>query len=270
MKDKLFVVQLGSPKSPKASDVRPYLKDFLGDPRVIDINPWLWKIILYLFILPFRPKKSGEAYARIWNEQDQSFPLITNTFDYAEGLDKRLTDVDVNASFLISEPRLRHQIAHRAGEKGLENERWIIFPQFPQNCEATTASVWDQLTMGMEKLQVMPDLVWINSFHRSKAFIDCSVRIIHEYIESFTSKGKRPDVLLISFHGIPKRRIIQNNDPYFRHCLETYELIKQNLKLGEIELRWSFQSRFGSEEWLTPYTDEWKKTYCCLLSKFCC
>ena len=157
---------------------------------------------------------------------------------------------------MISEPRLRNVISDRAGDKGLESERWIIFPQFPQNCEATTASVWDQLSMGMEKLQVMPDLIWINSFHRSKAFIDCSVRLIHENLDELIKKGNRPDILLISFHGIPKRRIIQNNDPYFRHCLETYELLKQNLKLDGIEICWSFQSRFGGEEWLTPYTDE--------------
>jgi ferrochelatase len=256
VKDKLFIVQLGSPKTPKTKDVRTYLRDFLGDPRVIDLNPFLWKIILYLFILPFRPKKSGKAYKRIWDEENKSFPLISITNEYAQKLSEKLDNIEVFSTFLISEPRLRHVIADQAGKSGIEQERWFIFPQFPQNCEATTSSVWDMVSMGMAKLPIMPELVWINQFHRSKAFIDSSVQVVQEALEKLKLEKKSVDVLLISFHGIPKRRIPQNNDPYFLHCMETYTLLKNHLKLGDIKLTFSFQSRFGTEEWLTPYTDE--------------
>ena len=256
MKDRIFIVQLGSPKSPKVKDVRVYLKDFLGDPRVIDLNPLLWKIILYLFILPFRPKKSGEAYGRIWNEKTKSFPLIDYTNEFSRKIAEHIPDADVESCFLISEPRFSDVVAQNGKKSKLSDERWIIFPGFPQNCEATTSSVWDMFSKGMSRLNIMPDVLWINNYHRSKAFIDSSANLIHEYFEKYKKENFHVDILLISFHGIPKRRIPQNNDPYFLHCMETFYILKKILSVGETKVICSFQSRFGSEEWLKPYTDE--------------
>lgn len=252
MAEKIKVVlgQLGSPKSTKVSHVREYLREFLGDPRVVDINPLLWKIILNLFVLPFRPKRSAEAYGRIL--QKDGFPLITNTEKVAQALRSKLDkNLELNHVFLLSHPRLGEVLdAWEKEDVSTRAQRVLILPQFPQYSESTIASVVDAVSGELKKRVNIPSFGIVNSYHRSRAFIDHSVRKIEESLKL------RPDMdeLVISFHGIPTRRVLEKKDLYLLHCLETYELIREKLS-PKIPISMTFQSRFGSEVWLGPYTD---------------
>jgi ferrochelatase len=250
-KIKVILGQLGSPKSTKVKDVRDYLREFLGDPRVVDINPLLWKIILNLFILPFRPKKSAALYARIL-EKD-GFPLITNTEKVAKAL-KPLLDpnLELDHIFLLSHPRANVVLdAWEQEDISTRAQRVLVLPQFPQYSEATIGSVVDALAGQFKNRVNIPTFSVVSSYHRSKAFINHSARKIEESLKS------HPDIqeLVISFHGIPLRRVLKKKDVYLLHCLETYELIKEQLQLT-IPVSMTFQSRFGSEVWLGPYTDK--------------
>ncbi len=253
MSEKIKVVlgQLGSPKSTKVSDVRAYLKEFLGDPRVVDINPILWKIILNLFVLPFRPKKSAEAYSRIL--QKDGFPLITNTEKVANSLKPLLdNNLELNHIFLLSSPRAKDVLDEWEREEvSTRAQRVLVLPQFPQYSEATIASVVDALGGEFKGRVNIPSFTVLNSYHRSKAFIDHSVRKIQESLELH----KDINEIVISFHGIPLRRVLKKKDLYLLHCLETYELIKERLNTT-LPMAMTFQSRFGSEIWLGPYTDK--------------
>jgi ferrochelatase len=249
-KIKVVIGQLGSPKSTKVSDVRSYLREFLGDPRVVDINPWVWKLILNLFVLPFRPKRSAQAYSRIL--APEGFPLITNTVKVADSLRPKLdSNLELNHAFLLSHPRVgdvlddweKEDIYTRA-------QRVVVLPQFPQYAESTIGSVVDGVGSEFKKRVNIPSFTVLNSYHRSHAFIDHSIRKIQETLSS----NSGVEELVISFHGIPLRRVLEKKDLYLLHCLETFELIKSGLHLS-IPVSMTFQSRFGSEVWLGPYTD---------------
>lgn len=250
-KIKVVIGQLGSPRSPKVSDVRAFLKEFLGDPRVVDINPILWKIILNLFVLPFRPKRSAEAYSRI--ATPEGFPLVTNTVKVANALRPQLDpNLEINHCFLLADPRVstvfdeweKEDIYTRA-------QKVLVLPQFPQYAESTIGSVVDVLGKDLHSRINIPTLTIVSSYHRSVAFIDNSVRKINESFKA------NPDIdqLVISFHGIPLRRVLQKKDLYYQHCVETYELIRERLSI-DVPIAMTFQSRFGSEIWLGPYTDK--------------
>lgn len=250
-KTKVILAQLGSPKSTKVSDVRAYLKEFLGDPRVIDINPFVWKIILNLFVLPFRPKRSAQAYARI--EEKEGFPLVLNTERFARALRPRLEpNLELNHVFLLSHPRLKDVLDEWEQEPASTRaQRVVVLPQFPQYSESTIGSVIDAVGGELKKRVNIPSLTVLSSYHRSRAFIDNSVRRIREVLAADSAIEE----LVLSFHGIPLRRVLEKKDVYLLHCLETFELIKHQLDL-DIPVSMTFQSRFGSEVWLGPYTDQ--------------
>ncbi len=253
-KTKVVIGQLGSPKSTSTKDVRSYLREFLGDPRVVDINPTLWKIILNLFVLPFRPKKSAALYSRIWDEKTKSFPLISISESFVEKLEAKLKsdEVEFNLCFLLSDPRPIDVFG--AWEQEPERTRAdqvLLLPQFPQYSESTIASVFDVVARDAKNLVNFPNINFVRSYHNAKCFIDCYVRNIKAELE------KGYDDLVISFHGIPLRRVIQKKDIYYQHCYETFYLIKERLDIADDEMHFTFQSRFGSEQWLGPATDEY-------------
>lgn len=255
-KTKVVFVQLGSPKSTKIKDVRAYLREFLSDPRVIDLNPFFWKIILYCFILPFRPKRSAALYKRIWD--GTGFPLIKITEKFTAKVRSYVghPQVEVEHAFLLSNPRLS------AVWDGWEKDprpatKLLAIPMFPQYSESTTVSGIDGLFHEIKKRARVPELQVMTNFHRSKAFIDHSAKQIDREIKKLKEGGKSLDRLLLSFHGIQKRRIKDKGDSYYQHCFETFSLITERLKEIEKEkIVMTFQSRFGSEEWLTPYTED--------------
>lgn len=254
-KTKVVFVQLGSPASPKISDVRSYLKEFLGDPRVVDINPLLWKIILNLFVLPFRPKNSAKLYSRIWDGKD--FPLRTITKSFRDKINSFNEDgeLEFDYAFLLCPPKVSD--VWDSWERDLETNnnpatKLLVIPMFPQYSESTIASGMDFFFSELKNRVKIPPFEFFTNFHRSKAFIENSALKINEHLNQ-----NKPDSLIISFHGIPKRRVIYKGDDYFKHCYETFWLIKNRVDgIHPSRIFMTFQSRFGSEEWLTPYTDE--------------
>ena len=261
-KTKVVFVQLGSPEAPTPRALRKYLAEFLGDPRVIDINPWVWKLILYGFVLPFRPRKSAALYARIWD--GESFPLITNTEGFTDRVREALKTIDpegyveVNHAFLLSPPYV-HEV-YDSWEDDLRNgtgaTKLMVIPMFPQYSESTIASGIDALGKELSKRVKIPTFEVITNFHRTHAFIDNSVRQVDSRLEELKTRGVTVDRLMISFHGMQKRRIVEKGDDYYRHCYETYRLIVDRLQhIDPDQTVMTFQSRFGSEEWITPYTE---------------
>ena len=262
-KTKVVFVQLGSPENPSPKALRKYLRNFLSDPRVIDINPIIWKIILYCFVLTFRPKKSAKLYERIWD--GKNFPLITNTEQFTNKIRDELKNIDsnnyveVNHAFLLSPPYVNE--VYDSWEEDLKNgvgaTKLLVIPMFPQYSESTIASGIDALAKEISKRVKIPTFEVITNFHRTHAFIDNSVRQIESKINALKKKGINLDSLVISFHGMQKRRIIEKNDDYHRHCYETFKLITNRLtSIDSSNAVMTFQSRFGSEEWITPYTDD--------------
>ena len=253
-KCKVILVQLGSPESPKVSDVRVFLKEFLGDPRVVDLPRLFWNFILYLFVLPFRPAKSARAYSRIWD--GDGFPLVKITNNFAKKIAEKMPPhIEVHSCFLLGKGRLNEILD--AWEKEPNDDRAqkvYVIPQFPQYSESTTASGLDAVGKELSTRSVIPRFEFITNWQRLKPFIDGSCRQIRETFD------KNPfDTLVLSFHGLPKRRILFKDDPYYLHCYETFELIKRQLvegdsKFKDMKIQIAFQSRFGSEEWLTPDT----------------
>ncbi|HAN30867.1 MAG TPA: ferrochelatase [Myxococcales bacterium] len=262
-KTKVVFVQLGSPEAPTAKALRKYLREFLSDPRVIDINPWVWKIILNCFVLPFRPKKSAELYARIWD--GSSFPLITNTANFTEGVRQALGDLDpeghveVNHAFLLSPPFVDdvYDSWEQDLKDGVGATKLMVIPMFPQYSESTIASGVDALAKVLSRRVKIPTFEVITNFHRTHAFIDNSVRKIDAKLSELKENGVQVDRLLVTFHGMQKRRVVAKGDDYYRHCYETFRLIVDRLEgIEPWQAIMTFQSRFGSEEWITPYTEQ--------------
>ncbi len=260
MKNKVKVVigQLGSPASPSTSDVRVFLKEFLGDPRVVDLPRFFWAIILNFFVLPFRPKKSAEAYSRIW--EDGKFPLIENTKLFASEVSKHLdSNIELDYAFLLSEPRVS-TIFKSWEEEDFHTraKKLVVLPQFPQYSESTVASVVDNISKTFEHAVNIPSYEVVSSYHKLKSFIDLSAAKIQSYLDT-----EKPDELVISFHGIPLRRVLQKKDEYYFQCYETFVLLRDQINFDNKKIHFTFQSRFGSEQWLGPATDE----YTCDLAK---
>ena len=261
-KTKVVFVQLGSPSEPTPRALRKYLREFLGDPRVIDINPWLWKLILNFFVLPFRPKKSAKLYERIWD--GKSFPLISNTKKFTQNVKSELKKIDpkgyveVNYAFLLSPPYVNevYDSWEEDLKRGVGATKLLVIPMFPQYSESTIASGIDALAKELSKRVKIPTFEVITNFHRTHAFIDNSVKIVDKKLNELKKLGKKIDSLIITFHGMQKRRIVNKGDDYYRHCFETFCLITNKLKnIKPSQCLMSFQSRFGSEEWITPYTE---------------
>jgi len=262
-KTKVVFVQLGSPKDPSPKALRKYLRNFLSDRRVIDINPIIWKIILYCFVLTFRPKKSAKLYERIWD--GNSFPLITNTKEFTDNIREELKTIDpngyveVNHAFLLSPPYVNeiYDSWEQDLKDGIGATKLLVIPMFPQYSESTIASGIDALAKELSKRVKIPTFEVITNFHRTHAFIDNSVLQIESKIKELKDKNIHLDSLVISFHGMQKRRIVQKKDDYHRHCYETFKLITNKLNnFDSKNVFMTFQSRFGSEEWITPYTDD--------------
>lgn len=251
-KTKVVLAQLGSPKSLSIKDVRSYLREFLGDPRVVDINPTVWKIILNLFVLPFRPKKSAEAYGRIY--ENGRFPLIVNTENLAKAMRPQMNEgIELEHCFLLSSPRVGDVLdCWEKEDFKTRADHVLVLPQFPQYSESTIASVYDQIGKELHGRVNIPSLSVVASYHKLKAFIDLSAEKIQKTLDAHS-----PDALLLSFHGIPLRRVLQKKDEYYRHCYETFRLIRDNLNFPSEKVHFVFQSRFGSEQWLGPATDEY-------------
>jgi len=250
----LLLVNLGSPDAPTASAVRRYLAQFLHDYRVIDTSRWIWCPILHGIILRVRPAKSAKAYASIWSEPDGvdggEAPLVRITRAQVAGVQARLGDsVHVETAMRYGNPSIG------AGLNALKAKgctRIAILPLYPQFAGATTASVYDGVAMALEERMDVPELRFMRHYYDDPRYIKALAASIDEHIDELDWE---PDAIITSYHGLPQS-YVDKGDPYQDECLQTTELLRAEMGLGEDKLFATFQSRFGPKAWLQPYTDK--------------
>ena len=244
----VLLVNLGTPDSTKWLDIRRYLKEFLSDKRVIEVNPFLWKIILNLFILNLRPSKTAKAYKEIWMKKEDMSPLRYFTIMQTKKLLDRISSKDVIVDYAMryGNPSIKSKIfkLHEAG-----CEKLIILPLYPQYAAATTATVCDEVYRVLMKMRWQPSLQIIPHYESEPLYIKALSNSLKTKISELEWK---PDLILASYHGIPQK-YFDKGDPYHCYCHKTSRLLSENFKT--IEIRTTFQSRFGPEAWLKPYTD---------------
>jgi ferrochelatase len=245
----VLIVNLGTPDSTSWLDVRKYLKEFLSDRRVIEVNPLIWQIILNLFILTLRPSKSAHAYKKIWFEETNESPLLYYTRSQSNKLSSKVANENIIIDFAMryGNPSISSKL-NILKDKGCENI--IVLPLYPQYAAATTATVCDEVYRSLMKMRWQPSLQIIPHYESEPLYIDALVKSIRTKIETVNWK---PDLIMASYHGIPKS-YFDKGDPYQCYCQKTTRLIKE--KFTGIEVQTTFQSRFGPREWLKPYTDK--------------
>ncbi|WP_213949304.1 ferrochelatase [Luteibacter sp. dw_328] len=252
----VLLVNLGTPEAPTAAAVRPYLAQFLGDPRVIEYPRLLWLAILHGVILRVRPKRSAHAYARIWTEQGS--PLRVGSEALAAALQaelgrRRPGPIRVALAMRYGKPAVAETIAQLQRE-GVR--RLLVLPLYPQYSATSTGSVFDAVADAVKGLRWPPELRQINDYHAEPGYIAA----LADSVRAHWDRHGRGEKLLMSFHGIPER-YVRNGDPYFCQCHATARLLREALGLSEVEAPLSFQSRVGRERWLHPYTDETVKVF---------
>ena len=250
----LLIANLGTPDGTDYWSMRRYLNEFLSDRRVIDYPAWKWQPILQLMILSRRPFTSGAAYRSIWNEERNESPLLTITRSQAEKLAERMRArfggrVVVDFCMRYGNPSTREKVAELV-DKGCE--KILFFPLYPQYAGATTATANDEFFRALMKLPNQPAVRTVPAYYGEKAYVAALAQSVER---AYAAAEIRPDVLVASYHGMPERYRDQG-DPYYGQCLESSELLRQALGWAEGEIVTSFQSRFGPEEWLKPYTVE--------------
>ena len=245
----VLLINLGTPDSTGWWDIRKYLKEFLSDRRVIEVNPIIWQIILNLFILTFRPSKTAHAYKQIWRKDTNESPLLYFTKKQSDELNRKIGSENIVVDFAMryGNPSIKSKL-HKLKDKGCENI--IIFPLYPQYAAATTATVCDEVYRSLMKMRWQPSLQIIPHYESEPLYIDALVSSIEKKIKTLKWK---PDLIISSYHGIPKT-YFDKGDPYHCYCHKTTRLIKEKFK--KVEIKTTFQSRFGPQEWLTPYTDK--------------
>ena len=245
----VLLINLGTPDSTNWWDIRKYLKEFLSDRRVIEVNPILWKFILNLFILTFRPSKTAHAYKKIWRKQSNESPLLFFTRNQAHKLKVKMKNDNIIIDFAMryGNPSIKSRL-DMLKEKGCENI--IILPLYPQYAGATTATVCDEVYRCLMKMRWQPSLQIVPHYESETSYIRALINSIEKKIKEINWK---PDLIISSYHGIPKS-YFDKGDPYYCYCSKTTRLMKE--MFSKIEIQTTFQSRFGPQKWLTPYTDK--------------
>ena len=252
----VLLVNLGTPDAPTPSAVRRYLKQFLSDPRVVEIPRIVWWCILNLIILPIRSKASAKKYASIWMQGSASgSPLLVHSKNQALALEKRLLSqgkqVIVELAMRYGQPSLE-SVLNKLRDAGVS--RLLVLPLYPQYSATTTASTFDEVFRILMTWRNQPELRLVKHYHDHPAYIQA----LKEQVEASWQLNGRPnfaqgDKLIFSFHGVP-RRTLDKGDPYHCECHKTGRLLREALGLSAEEALVTFQSRFGKAEWLKPYT----------------
>ena len=245
----VILINLGTPDSTSWWDVRRYLKEFLSDRRVIEVNPFVWQIILNLFILTFRPSKTAKAYKEIWMQKENMSPLRYYTLMQTKKLRERFDNnkIVVDYAMRYGNPSIK-SIMTKLQQEGCENI--IVLPLYPQYAAPTTATVCDEVYRTLLKMRWQPSLQIIPHYESEPLYIDALVNSINKKISELNWK---PDLIIASYHGIPKK-YFEKGDPYHCYCQKTSRLMSEKYK--QIPIKTTFQSRFGPQEWLQPYTDK--------------
>ena len=248
-KNGVLLVNLGTPDSTSWWDIRKYLREFLSDKRVIEVNPILWQIILNLFILNLRPSKTAKAYKEIWMTDINESPLRYYTKQQTQKLKKKFNNQNIIIDYAMryGNPSIKSRLQKLQSE-GCENI--ILFPLYPQYAAATTATVCDEVYRCLIKMRWQPSLQVIPHYESNEDYINGLVNSIKKKLSEIPWK---PDLIVASYHGIPQK-YFDKGDPYHCYCQKTSRLIKE--KFNEIPIETTFQSRFGPEKWLQPYTDK--------------
>lgn len=249
----VLIAQLGTPDAPTPSALRRYLRQFLGDPRVIEMNRVLWWLILHLIVLVVRPKKSAQLYRKIWTKEGS--PLLVTSQAQVHKLQAAL-DRDCGKN------RFRVILGMRYGNPSLAAaidtlcrervDRIVLFPMYPQYAGPTTASTYDEVFKHLLRRRVVPSLHVIPPYFDHPRYIESLANSVRE---SLMKLAWKPEKVLVTYHGVPKR-YVDGGDPYQSHCTATTQALAAALAWGKEDYTMSFQSRFGREEWLRPYTDE--------------
>ena len=249
----VLLINLGSPSAPTSGAVRRYLREFLSDRRVIQLNPLLWQPILHGFILPFRPVRTAAKYKSIWREAEDMSPLTYYTSQQAALLSEALSEDDriggVSWAMRYGAPDIGSQLT-ALQEAGCDHI--LIVPLYPQYSDTTVASVADKVNAEMQSLPKAPQIRTLAPYYKHPRHIVALKTSIEAHVAHMSAA---PEVLLLSYHGIPLR-YAEKGDPYASQCAQTTTLLQQVLDLPDTEVKMTFQSRFGAQEWLRPYTDE--------------
>ncbi|MFK7751969.1 MAG: ferrochelatase [Sedimentitalea sp.] len=250
----VLLANLGTPDNYDYWSMRRYLGEFLSDKRVIDYSPWLWQPLLQLVILTKRPFSSGAAYKSIWNEKDGESPLMTitkqQTAKISETVHERFGDqVMVDFCMRYGNPST-HSKVRAMTEAGCR--KILFFPLYPHYAGATSATANDQFFRALMDEKWQPIARTVAPYFDNPAYIDALAQSIER---AYAEVEKRPDILVCSYHGVPER-YLKEGDPYHCHCQKTTRLLKERLGWADTDITTTFQSKFGPEEWLKPYTVE--------------
>ena len=263
----VLLLNVGSPDAPETGAVRRYLRQFLSDPRVFDVAPWKRQLILNLFILPFRPRHSAEAYKAIWS--DKGSPLIAISEHFAKALGDALPELEVTVGMAYGRPSIRDGF-RKLIEAGVT--RIVLAPMFPQYASATTGSVLEAAYSMAAKEYNVPSILALPPYYDDPGFLDAWATVARPYLQEF-----EPDHVVMSYHGLPERQVLKG-DPtgahclkkegccdvaveankycYRHHCMMTNKGIIKRLGLSPENVSLSFQSRLGRDPWLTPSTED--------------
>lgn len=251
LKTGVLLTNLGTPDAPTAPALRRYLKEFLSDPRVVEIPRLVWLIILHGIILRIRPAKSAKLYKSIWTEDGS--PLLAISNKQMAKVKQRLHNefdeaVSVEIGMRYGNPSMSSALK-KLQQRGVDNI--VVLPLYPQYAGPTTASAFDALVKELKTWRWIPSIHFISSYHDHPLYIKSLANSISEH---FKQHGK-PEKLVLSYHGMPKL-FLENGDPYYCFCAKTTRLLAEALQLSKDDYVMTFQSRFGKAEWLKPYTDE--------------
>lgn len=251
----VLITNLGTPQAPTKAALKPYLKEFLSDPRVVEFPRLLWKLILNGIILNVRPARSAEAYKTVWTEQGS--PLYWHTVNQKDKLAETLKTefgdkMVVEMAMRYGKPAIS-DVLEKMLQQGVR--KLLVLPLYPQYSASTTGSTFDAIAQDFMQRRWLPDFRFINHYHDDTRYINALV----ESIKAYQNEHGTADKLIFSYHGIPLR-YLKNGDPYHCECHKTTRLVAEKLGLEKNQYMTAFQSRFGREEWLKPYTDETLKS----------
>ncbi len=249
----VLLINLGTPDAPTPQAVRRYLREFLSDRRVITTNPLIWQPILHLFILPFRPRKTAEAYKLVWRDDADGSPLRHFTRTLTEATAARVgqsrNDVIVDWAMRYGTPSVQGKLESLRARGCTKILALALYPQYSGT---TTASAYDAVTAGLRALNWQPDVRTAPAFPEDRVYIEGLARSVEDHVATLAAP---PDAVIASYHGLPQK-YVDDGDPYYDQCLKTTRLLRERLGWDEDRLRMTFQSRFGALEWLRPYTDQ--------------
>ena len=250
----VLLANLGTPDNYDYWSMRRYLSEFLSDRRVIDYSPWLWQPLLQLVILSTRPSRSGAAYKSIWNNEENESPLMTitrnQTVKIKDFIEKKYGQkIKVDFCMRYGNPSTKSKVREMVQEGC---SKILFFPLYPHYAGATSATANDQFFRALMKEKWQPVIRVVEPYFEQPLYIDALAKSVED---AYAKKEIKPEVLVCSYHGVPKRYLMQG-DPYHCQCQKTTRLLKERLGWKDTDIITTFQSKFGPEEWLKPYTVE--------------